>query len=145
MSETIKESKEKGVFVSEYEPGNKSISINDTLKLVVDVAWLERKWAYNSNPATIINTNGYQLIVHTKNKVNEDYTFTCEDYTFTWTIGTSFKRNFRSCGNNCLMTEFDSLPNIIESWNIQEGRDLYEGATHKIIGELTLYKKLPNE
>lgn len=133
MSESMRESKERGVFAYEYQ-SNKEIIINDTLKIRIEVAWVEKRWAYDANLSKTIITKGYQLIVHTINKVDEDYSFT-------WTIGTEFKRSFRTCGYSCIMSDFDSLPKPIETWKIQQGRDLYEGAPHKIIGEFTLHRK----
>lgn len=134
MSENIRESKEREVFICMYEANPKSVIVKDTSKFKVDVAWLEKRWAYSSNLNNTIITNGYQLILHSVARMDEDYSFT-------WSIGTDFKRYFRSCGYTCLITDFDSLPKEIESWKIQQGRDLYDGAPHKIIGEFTLYKK----
>lgn len=134
MSESIEESKKREVYICEFTTYKNPIIINDTLKVRLTVAWLEKRWAYDSNPNNSIIINGYQLIVLTKEELDENFTFT-------WSIGIDPKRYFRSCGYNCMMTDFDSLPKVVETWKIQEGRAKYEGATHKIIGEFSLYKK----
>ncbi len=133
MSENINESKKRGVFINEYQ-SNKNLIINETFKMNVVRAWLEKKWAYNSNPNHTIVVDGYQLIVHTTERLDENYSFT-------WTIGTDFKRNFRSCGYRCIITDFDSLPNKHETWKVQRGRSLYNSASNIVIGEFTLNKK----
>lgn len=134
MSESIKESKKREVYICEYEPVNRFIIISDTIKVTVDVVWVERKWVYSSNENNTIILKGYQLIIHTIDKLDENYSFS-------WTIGTDFKRNFRVCGYSCIMTDFDSLPKNMEKWKIQRGRSLYDGAAHKIVGELILKRK----
>lgn len=133
ISETIEESKRKGVFICKYESDNDSIFANDSLKILIDVAWLERKWAYSGSINEIIMISGYQLIIRTVNEIDDDYAFT-------WTIGLSFDRNFRTCNSNCLVTDFDVLPKEVEKWEIQQGRDLYTGSSHRIIGRLDLIK-----
>lgn len=137
ISESIKESQTRGVFLNEYQSTKNIIKINDTLKISIDIAWLEKKWAYSTSPNNTAIITGYQLIVHTTEKLDENYSFS-------WTIGTSFERNFRNCGYKCLVTEFDSLPNERENWKIQQGRDLYNGAIHTIIGDLELHRKQEN-
>ena len=134
MSESIEESKKREVYVCDYKSPKNPLIINDTLKIEVTEAWVEKKWAYDSNPNDAIILNGYQLIVHTADKLDEDFTFS-------WRIGVDFNRYFRSCGYSCMMTDFDSLPKIVENWEIQQGRDLYKGASHRIIGQFALQKK----
>jgi hypothetical protein len=133
MSNSIKEARNRNVFISEYQPLRNPIVINDTLKLSVENCWVENHWIYPKNPNKTTIRDGYQLIVILKNKIEDDYPFK-------WTIGTSFKRNFRSCGSHCLISDFDSIPKISEEWSVQIGNDLYEGGMHEIIGRFLLEK-----
>jgi hypothetical protein len=134
MSNTIQESQERGVFICEYEPLRNPIIINDTIRIEVDRCWLEKHWIYPKNPAKTIVRNGYQMIFFSKNEIGNGYPFN-------WTIGIDFKRNFRSCGQKCLMTDFDTIPNSYEEWDVQLGNDLFEKGRHLLIGKVKLIRR----
>lgn len=136
MSNSINESKSRGVFVSEYEPESNPIRINDSLVFQVDQAWLEKNWKYSDNNKSIV-IDGYQLIIRLVNTVPEGFDQT-------WTIGVEFKRHIRTCGKRCLITDFDVLPsNNMESWPIQRGWKLTNDLDKEVIGQIRFNKKNP--
>lgn len=45
-SKSISESQNRQVFVDQYYPNTNPVILNDTLKLTVSEAWLERMWVY---------------------------------------------------------------------------------------------------
>jgi len=135
VSNGIRESKKRNIFISEYEAKPNPIKINDTLSIKVSRAWVENQWAYGKfRNETIINNNEYQLIIEVDSNI-------LENYGSTWTIGIDGSRYIRSCGSNCLMTDFDTLPKDIEEWKVQDGSQLDSLSTKTIIGTFKIYKK----
>lgn len=134
MSEDIEESKRRGVFVSEYYSELNPYVINDSLRLNVKTAWLEKRWKYPSNPSETVIWEGYQLIIHV-DKEN------LRNYAKTWLIGLDFNLNLRSCGYSCLMMDCDTIPLDRITWKVQQGRRLDSLITKNIIGEFSLVKK----
>ena len=135
ISSDISDSKWRGVFIREYEAPQNPYIINDSLKIFVKSAWLEKSWKGSNNSIGAVVTNNYQLIVITNPK-------DIEDIIIKWTIGIDSDRYFYGSDNNSIVTEFKSLPNNeIEIWKVQQGNLLKKGTEHKIIGEFRLKKK----
>lgn len=135
ISSDIRESKKRGVYICEYEPPKNPFIINDSMKIHVKSAWLEKTWKYPSNPNETVILKKYQLIVISDPK---DLVGNTE----AWTIGIDYDRNFYGCGSECMITEFKELPTKeIEVWKVQQGYYLNNEDEHKIIGEFKLIKK----
>jgi hypothetical protein len=135
MSDNIKESKSKGVFLCEYIPETNPLVLNDSIRLDIKEAWIENTWTYASYSKISTSPERCQLIILTNNTL-------AEGYADTWAIGVDFDRYIRPCGYDCLMTNFDSLPvGNRETWKIQAGWHLNPEAEKIIIGELVLLKK----
>ena len=134
ISQGIRDSKKRDIFIREYQGLTNPVIINDTLSIYITSAWLERQWRYSDDYTSY--EDGYQLIVETKEKIGKDYSFD-------WLIGTESKRHFGSCGENCIVMMLDSLPtNEKETWQVQSGGDVYpEDRKIIIIGTFTLIKK----
>jgi len=81
ISDSIKESKERGVFIKEYKPKSTPIIINDTLRIEIREAWLEYGFWYtifkNQN---IINKNTAQMRVTVNPKGMKYYNKTWRIY-----------------------------------------------------------------
>ncbi len=134
MSDDVKESKQRKVFICEYEPVQNPIIINDSLRLNISEVWLERRWKYPRNYNRTYIMEGYQLILLSKDDINKGYFRT-------WTIGVDGNRYFRTCDNNCLISDFDSLPmGRSETWKVQAGSKLSLEEEKEIISEITLLK-----
>lgn len=136
MSGSIEESKEIGVFVSEYKPLKNPVIINDSLNFRIVACWLEKHWSQTSMNDHV-ELDGYQLVIHVEKKEQ------LKGFLKKWNIGSYYKRSFRSCGPTGIMTDFDSLPNKIEKWDIKKGFRLSESDStiqKDIIGEFCLVK-----
>ena len=135
MSDNIKESKQRKVFIREYYAKPSLLKINDSIYFDVKDAWLEKQWKYGQKSGETDIINGFQLIIETKNKIPEGFDAT-------WTIGVDYERHIRTCGTYCLMTDFDSLPNAEkEIWKVRTGWILKPEYPKTILGDFTLYKK----
>ena len=134
VSNNINESKKRNVFIEElFAPSNPYI-INDTLKINIRTAWLEKKWAYDTNPNETILSENYQLIIESDKSV--------KGIKRTWQIGNSLVESFRSCGNKSIMTDIKDLPTSDSLiWNITLGRR-YDSS--KKIGKFILIVKNRN-
>lgn len=135
VSNDINESKTRNVFISEYEVKPNPYSINDTLKLKVLKAWVENEWAYGKfYDETIIIEDKYQLVIEVEPN-------SLQNYYLTWSIGIDGDRYIRSCGTNCLISDFDQLPQDIEEWKVQNGWKLDSLSKKTIIGSFRIHKK----
>jgi hypothetical protein len=128
------ESKRRRVFVAEYRPKMNSFRINDSLKINVRSAWVEQRWAYANSYGGTLVIGGYCMIIDTDES-------DLKGYFETWLIGTHGSRFFRMCNRDCLMTDFDEMPNAIESWEVQAGWRVDSSAKKTIIGEFVMVKQ----
>lgn len=133
MSEDIEESVRRGVFIWEYTVTSNPYSINDSLILEVESAWLEKRWAYPSNTNETLIGNGYQLILRVSNNIT--------NYARTWMIGVDERLYLRRCGPSCLMMDCDSIPGEKILWKVQEGIRIDSLSKKNAIGEFVLIKK----
>ena len=133
MSNSIRESKKNGYFICEYQPNK--ILINDTLQFQIREAWLEKCFFYNEKGNTY-DVSGYQLIV-----LSEGDIFYKTRYNSKWKIGIDWERTFRSCGDDCIMSNLKDIGQDIETWKVQAGTRLDTLVDKKIIGMMTLIKK----
>jgi hypothetical protein len=62
-------------------------------------------------------------------------------YTIDWTIGIDFKKYWRYCSENNIMTDFTEIPADTIIWKVQKGDYLDSVREKKIIGEFRLLKK----
>lgn len=133
ISNNINESKERRVFVHEYHVLTNPYPINDTLKINVKKAWLEKKWKYDDNYNSEVVISGYQLIV----EVNEEDIVGID---FDWTIGVSGDKYFRKCSKNSIVSDFISLPKSKEIvYKVQSGRNLTGKVnSNRIIGQFII-------
>ena len=135
ISSNIKESKKREVFICEYEPKQNPYIINDSLKIHVKSAWLEKKWKYPKSLNETVIIKYYQLIVNTDSRDTDGMRNT-------WTIGIDEERYFYVCGRECIVSEFKEFPNeSFEVWKVEQGFYLDDLGEHEIIGEFSLKKK----
>ena len=132
VSNSINESKNRSVYISEYHTLTNPVILNDTLVLNIDRIWLEKKWFYGKKKSTIMG-EGYQLILLLKHEVKNDYSFS-------WTIGVDGDAYFRNCGKNSLMTDFNKFPSDTINWVVQIGDKLKDNFNPMIINNLVLIK-----
>ncbi|TKG87653.1 hypothetical protein EYV94_28090 [Puteibacter caeruleilacunae] len=130
VSDTVKESKNRNVFVRELQAKSNLFQINDTLKINIKSAWIEKRWAYGDKNSETIPLDEYQLIINT------DESSICYFPKF-WQIGKSFKESFRRSGKESMMIDISSLPNGGKlEWNVTSGNRRYDGS--RIIGKFEL-------
>lgn len=132
-SENIRESKEKGVFVCEYKTIENPVIINDTLKIYVKEAWIEKQWQYAKKKGEIVSYDEYQIRINSK---EEDL----KGIDFDWTIGVESDLYLRASGKNSLIGDFKHMPNNMLVYPVQKG-EAFIGNIPVIIGEFTLVKK----
>lgn len=131
VSNTVMESKKRDVFVRELYTKSNLYQINDTLKINIKSAWLEKRWAYGVKNSETIELDAYQLIINT------DESSICYFPKF-WQIGNSFKESFRRCGKESIMIDISSLPNgNTLDWQVTSGKRRYDSS--KIIGSFELF------
>ncbi len=100
VSDSIKESKRRGVFICEYSPSGLTYQYDNKYDIIVNKAWLEKQWAYDANTnETIIIDSSYQLKIETNDKVQDSYGFE-------WRIGINGDHYIRTCGHNLLDVRF---------------------------------------
>lgn len=139
VSENLNESRKRNVFVAEYEVNPNPYFINDSLQIYVTNAWLENQWSFGkSEDKIIIIENEFQLVIEVKSG-------SLRNYGLQWRIGISGDRYIRSCGKNCLISDFTELPRDVEEWKVQSGSDL-DSLSHKnIIGTFKIRKKISKD
>jgi hypothetical protein len=135
ISGDILKSKKRAVFVCEYTIPISPCIVNDSIKLHLLSAWLEKQWKYVSDVNETQVLNGYQLIAIFK---SEDLNY----YNKEWTIGNSFKDSFRFCGPGCMVAEFDSVPQSDSiTWSVQLGNAITKISKYEIIGKYIMVRK----
>lgn len=132
-SKDIKESRKRQLFVCEYSVAENPVKINDSLKIAIKEAWLEKHWRYGKNIYKSTSYDGYQLMI---NSTEKDLAGVC----FEWSIGVDFDMYLRSCSKDGLMGDFKELPSDTLVYLIQKGQTKLSG-TPEIIGKLILIKK----
>ncbi|MDJ1486144.1 hypothetical protein QNI16_37020 [Cytophagaceae bacterium YF14B1] len=136
MSDSLDDAWNKKVFRAEYIVPQNPYKINDTLSITVKEAWIERCWKYNK-AGKIAYIPDYQLIIICDSK-------DIEQYPSNWTIGTTDGPNFRSCARDCIMANFEDIPNDHIELIVQKGR-LANNKIPEIIGKFELRKKPQSE
>jgi len=138
-SDSIADSRSKGVFIAKYESDNDVIKINDTITLTIKEAWVEKKWNYGSYGYGKISLNidtafggGYQLIINVKDKIP------CH-YGFNWYIGEGYDRYFTSGGDYYFCSAFKILPKNVETWEVHSGSFSKERVNENVIGKIILH------
>lgn len=132
-SKSITDSKDKGVYVSEYRSITNPVVINDTLKVHVKNVWLEKQWKYDDDLKPKVS-EGYQMILKSD---KEDL----KGFTVYWTIGIDFNKYWRFCSANNIMTDFKDLPRDTIIWEVQKGYYLDSLSKKEVIGKFMLVKK----
>jgi hypothetical protein len=134
VSNNIKESKKRNIFICEYEVNPNPYPVNDSLSIKILHAWVENQWAFGKlNDETITVKDKYQLVIEVQGNI-------LQNYGISWTIGTDGNKYMRTCGSNCLITSFDQLPKNIENWEVQNGGELDSLSPKTIIGFFEIEK-----
>jgi hypothetical protein len=125
---SIESSKEKGLFVCELYPEDSVVKINDSIKIRVYSAWIEKQWNCRDFVPGIFIDRGYQILLITD-------TQTLNDYSDRFTIGITSESYFLSLRSNSLVCNIDSLPLSKElTWHVQRKYQLHEELPHDTIG-----------
>ncbi|HET6227970.1 MAG TPA: hypothetical protein VFF27_16925 [Bacteroidia bacterium] len=71
ISMNINESKRRHAFIAKYEVSPNPYKINDSIRITVKEAWLEKHWAYgkNENETIFYPKEKYQLCINTMEKI----------------------------------------------------------------------------
>jgi hypothetical protein len=134
VSDTIADSKDKGIFICEYKPLTNPLKINDTIKLDIEEAWLESQWRYSKENGMYVSDD-YQLCINVKPEKH------LEDLGFGWSIGIDFALNMRTSGETSLISDFKALPADTIMYKVQKGSELSDNYEKIIIGEFVVIKK----
>ena len=134
-SSNIKESKERGVFVCEYEIAQNPYSINDSIIIDIDEMWLEKCWAYGSNVNETLLRPYFQLIIVAKGE--ESF----KNYRRDWYIGINKSLYFREGGKKSLISDFTSIPQDSISVPVQRKGNLAEHQKKDIIGIFEFHRR----
>jgi hypothetical protein len=135
-SANISESKKRGVFIKEYTTYPNPYKINDTLKLNVKEAWLEKKWASGRtyDKTKLYGIESYQLSINT----TEEEIKGCA---ITWTIGIDFDKNLRPSSTNSLIGDFKTITPDTINFKVQKGDNLSDSEQKVILGDFVLIKR----
>jgi len=134
VSDTIADSKDKGIFICEYKPLTNPLKINDTIKLDIEEAWLESQWRYSKENGMYVSDD-YQLCINVKPEKH------LEDLGFGWSIGIDFELNMRTSSKTSLISDFKALPVDTIRYKVQKGSELSDNYEKIIIGEFVVIKK----
>jgi hypothetical protein len=135
VSKNIRESKNRKVFVKEYTTTPNPYRINDSIKLKVNEAWLEKNWTHGQNINETNVKENYQLCINTD---DEDII----GINFDWTIGLDANLYMVPCGKSSLTGGFKRMPNDTIIYEVQRGGHLCESCCEKIIiGKFMLIAK----
>ena len=136
-SNNIADSKKRGVFVSEYTCYPNPYWINDTLKISVMEAWVEKFWRHtnNKNGAKILVEDNlkYQICVNT---IESDLA----GIHSIWSIGMSNKYLHIS-SRNSLSGDFVEMPNDTLDYIVHVGDYEVDTSGRNFIGHFILVKK----
>jgi hypothetical protein len=136
ISQDMKDSKKRGVFIAEYKVYPNPYKINDTLQITVKEAWLEKRWMHGKNEeeTLLFQPENYQLCINT---VEEDV----KNMYFDWTIGINGDKYIRSSNESSLVGDFENMPGDTIEYKVQKGNNLSDNGKKIIIGKLVLIKK----
>lgn len=134
VSDTISDSKDKGIFICEYKPLTNPLKINDTIKLDIEEAWLESQWRYSKENGIYVSDD-YQLCINIKPEKH------IEDLGLSWSIGIDFVLNMRTSSETSLISDFKALPADTIRYKVQKGSELSDNYEKIIIGEFVIIKK----
>mgnify|MGYP003449199467 FL=1 len=139
VSRDITDSKRRGVFISEYFVNPNPYKINDTLKITIKEAWLEKQWTYgkHEDQTLLFQPENYQLCINT---TEEDI----KTMNSNWTIGLNGDKYMRMSSLNSLLGDFQTIPGDTIEYKVQQGMELSDNYKKNIIGKLILVKKREN-
>jgi len=138
VSNDIKESKERKVFLREYKALKNPAKINDTLSIFVKSAWLESAWRYSGSEAEkaeIINDKSTQIKIITNN--------TLEQFNRKWQIQKLdfSEESFYKGYLNSIVGTFSSIPkNDTLTFKIYKGNTPQEMISQNYLGKIILIK-----
>ena len=133
-SQNIEESKKRGVFICEYTVSETPYKINDSIKITVKEAWLEKQWKYSKEPNETSPLNDeYQLNVNVEQN-------NIEGIDFKWSIGYQQDLSLRQSSKSSLIGDFDKIPTDTLTYPVQKG-EAFVGNPINIIGKFVLTKK----
>ena len=133
-SDTVADSKDKGIFICEYKSLTNPLKINDTIKLDIEEAWLESQWQYSKKNGMHVSDD-YQLCINVKPEKH------LEDLNLGWSIGIDFALNMRLSSKTSLISDFKTLPPDTIKYKVQKGSELSDNYEKIIIGEFVVTKK----
>jgi hypothetical protein len=138
VSLSIKEAKERNVFVSEYIPPKNPFYINDSIVLNVKQAWLEHAWTFGgrcNEKTQVDNDETYQLIIISDAK-------SLKGHLTNWRIGNTLNTAFFGTFENAIMVRFNAIPKTDTlKWQVHPGHQLDNISMGPIIGEFLLVRR----
>jgi len=135
-SQSIVESKKRKVFLYEYKLSSNIFEFNDTIKVHIENAWLEKNWRFDYPYDNTLIGDGYQIILVLK-KGNWK-----RNYKKNWYLGTDYSFNFTPIGDGKLISNvFKVEPLNYLKIKIQKEDKLSNNQNKEILGELKFVKK----
>jgi len=136
VSDYIKDSKERGVFIQEYTVYPNPYKINDSMQITVKEAWVERQWIHTSKPkGAKIREKGYQLAINT---TEEDL----EGVTLDWVIGIYSDKYVHPSSANSLVGDLDTIPGDTICYLVQNEMSKWRlNKQPNVVGRFVLVKK----
>lgn len=132
VSNDIKESMKREIFMQEYIVSPNPFRINDSLSITVHEAWLEQQWFRQRNGGAWATYN-FQLCINTEEN-------DLMGLDFDWTIGVD-KSALRKSSKNSLIADFKYMPHDTIEYKVQKGNNLNSTCKKEIIGIFILIKK----
>ncbi|MFC6096445.1 hypothetical protein ACFPVY_07275 [Flavobacterium qiangtangense] len=137
VSNSKAESIQKSVFLQNYKPITNPVKINDTLSLIIESAWTERKWryaGYQAEKAEIEDGNSCQIKIITSN---------LNGFNETWQMDRLKLSDgyFYEGYLNSIVGDFISIPKDTLTLKIHSGENPKEISTANFLGEIKLIRQ----
>lgn len=130
---SISESKQRNVFINQYEFDLNFNKSKDSLNIQIDSIWLEHSWKYDYPFDKTIIGKGYHLVIKMESEE------CIQSYNQKWFLGTDYEFNFTPSGKKILVSNYLSeLPFDFLFIKIQKEDFLAEHQAKYLIGNLKL-------
>jgi len=134
VSRSLKESKEEGFFIDEYEVARYDKKSDTTIELSFSEAFVEHIWRSNNNLSKS-QARGYQMIVNLNNSMPEGYMFE-------WVCEIENGKSFSDFDSTMLLVQIPlhEIKDTIKA-NLFQGDVFYKDSTLRSTGQIVFARK----
>jgi hypothetical protein len=133
VSNSVAESVEKKVLIKKLKTLHNPITINDSMSLLVQSAWLEYSWRYageEAEKAEIEQDSSVQIIIILDEK-------SLKEFNFKWHIRNIDNSSaFYGANSNLIVSRFNNIENDSLKFNIFQGKFQAYSVNENFLGEV---------